>query len=414
MQCGVLQYNHMKLLSIITVLALLFIHPVFAADTQSLSIEKYYFKKSPVQYEQNRLYVLLKSEGIDYEGKVTILYSVNGSDTTVIKNRHISIISNDHVGIFADVSFLSSGEFSLKVLTKQENSPLLTIAPAEKTDIKADTDRDGIANDIDEDDDNDGLTDEQEKSIGTSPTMPDTDGDGITDNSDKFPTNKNESIDTDQDGIGNNGDDDDDDDGLTDADESKYGTNPVKPDSDNDGISDAKEIENGTNPIKRDSDNDGVPDNEDIAPNDPTTSTDTDKDGLPDGVEDATGLDPNDKTDAQKDNDNDAVSNSDEILKYRTNPNQADTDSDGISDGIEVKHGLNPKDKNDAQQDNDGDGVNNVNELSNNLNPNNGRSYLLADALVIMLGKYLAPIIIALTLGMIILFSLKRKKDTRK
>lgn len=43
-----------------------------------------------------------------------------------------------------------------------------------------------------------------------------------------------------------------------------------------------------------------------------------------------------------KDSDGDGLSDGDEILKYKTDPNNRDTDGDGYSDGDEVKNGYNP------------------------------------------------------------------------
>jgi hypothetical protein len=54
-------------------------------------------------------------------------------------------------------------------------------------------------------------------------------------------------------------------DGIKNADEDKYGTNPRNPDTDGDGISDYDEIfKYHTNPIKADSDNDGINDYDEI------------------------------------------------------------------------------------------------------------------------------------------------------
>jgi hypothetical protein len=50
-----------------------------------------------------------------------------------------------------------------------------------------DTDGDGLGDQQDSDDDNDGLTDEEEKVLGTNPLNPDTDGDGHKDKDDAYP-----------------------------------------------------------------------------------------------------------------------------------------------------------------------------------------------------------------------------------
>ena len=50
-----------------------------------------------------------------------------------------------------------------------------------------DSDQDGVGNNADLDDDNDGISDTAEASAGTSPILADTDGDGVTDDLDTFP-----------------------------------------------------------------------------------------------------------------------------------------------------------------------------------------------------------------------------------
>lgn len=81
---------------------------------------------------------------------------------------------------------------------------------------------------------------------------------------------------------------DDDEDGLTNAEEVLYGTDPNNPDSDGDGVNDGDEVANGTDPtvpdvvVDPDSDGDGTPDSEDAFPNDPTETADVDGDGVGD------------------------------------------------------------------------------------------------------------------------------------
>ena len=87
-------------------------------------------------------------------------------------------------------------------------------------------------------------------------TNSDTDGDGYNDNVDAFPNDPNEWLDTDGDGTGNNADLDDDGDGISDADEEKYGLDSLDPsdanlDSDGDGVSNIDEIKAGTNPTDK-------------------------------------------------------------------------------------------------------------------------------------------------------------------
>ncbi len=129
-----------------------------------------------------------------------------------------------------------------------------------------------------DDSDGDGLTDQQEKELGTDPNNPDTDGDGLNDGA-EVDTTKTNPKNPDTDG-----------DGLNDGDEVfKYNTDPNNPDTDGDGLTDGDEVNKyHTDPLK----------------------ADTDGDGLNDG---------------------------DEVLKTHTDPLKADTDNDGVNDGLEVR-----------------------------------------------------------------------------
>lgn len=161
------------------------------------------------------------------------------------------------------------------------------------------------------DHDKDGLTNDQEKELGTDPKNPDTDGDGLTDGEEinQYQTDPKK---VDSDG-----------DGLSDYDElKKYSTNPNKADSDDDGLSDADEIQNyKTDPNK----------------------SDTDKDGLSDGDE----IQKHKTDPLQSDTDGDGLSDGEEVMKYKTDPLVADTDKGTIADGIEVKRSTNPLDPTD-------------------------------------------------------------------
>ena len=104
----------------------------------------------------------------------------------------------------------------------------------------------------DKDSDGDGLTDAEEKELGTDPNKADTDGDGINDgdevsgegnNFDGKPTDPL-NPDTDGDGIS-----DGDEVNRKDKDGNPAPTDPNNPDTDGDGISDGTEIENGTDPL---------------------------------------------------------------------------------------------------------------------------------------------------------------------
>ncbi len=132
-------------------------------------------------------------------------------------------------------------------------------------------------------------------------TNPDSDGDGLTDTEETtYGTDPN--------------DEDTDDDGLTDYEEVvTYGTDPNDIDTDDDNLSDGTEIENyETDPLDADSDNDGWSDLlEALYGTDPENATDapadSDSDGYPDFIEDAAGTNPNDATDRPVDTDGDGL-----------------------------------------------------------------------------------------------------------
>lgn len=121
---------------------------------------------------------------------------------------------------------------------------------------------------------------------------------------------------------------DSDGDGISDVDEKKLGTDPNNPDSDGDGIADPAEIElYRTNPNSKDSDGDGIIDGDEVFlyGTDPLTQ-DTDYDRLIDSYEVFTG-----GTNAvSADTDGGGVNDGDEVLDNETDPNNSDDDA-GVS-----------------------------------------------------------------------------------
>ncbi|MCK5061434.1 hypothetical protein KAR28_02700 [Candidatus Parcubacteria bacterium] len=92
---------------------------------------------------------------------------------------------------------------------------------------------------------------------------------------------------------------DSDGDGLSDDDESIYGTDPGNPDTDGDGYLDGVEVANGYDPLGEgrlisdlDRDSDGLSDNDESIYGTDPSNPDTDGDGYLDGVEVANGYDP--------------------------------------------------------------------------------------------------------------------------
>ena len=121
---------------------------------------------------------------------------------------------------------------------------------------------------------------------------------------------------------------DSDGDGLTDAFEEYYRTNPLMADTDGDGLSDYLEIAVlNYNALVIDTDNNGVSD----------ADEDYDNDGINNKVEVDLGTDP-----SLSDTDGDGLSDKSEIDTYKTDPLAVDTDLDGVSDGKEIELGTDP------------------------------------------------------------------------
>ena len=161
------------------------------------------------------------------------------------------------------------------------------------------------------DHDGDGLTNDEEKRLGTDPHKADTDGDGLTDGEEV----------------------------------NKYHTDPLKVDSDGDGLNDGEEVHKyHTDPNNKDTDGDGLSDADEILKykTDPN-KMDTDDDGLSDGDEVLVyHTDP-----LNKDTDGDGLTDGDEVHKYHTDPLKMDTDGGTVNDGDEIAHGTNPLDPKD-------------------------------------------------------------------
>lgn len=191
----------------------------------------------------------------------------------------------------------------------------------------------------DADYDKDGLTNAQEKALGTDQRNPDTDGDGLNDG-EEVNIHKSNPLKPDTDG-----------DGLTDyAEVVKYKTSPINPDSDGDFLTDGEEVARKTDPLNSDSDSDKLTDGDEVKnySTDPLNE-DTDGDGLNDG-EEVLKYNTNPKA---VDTDADGLKDGEEVLKFKTNPTQADTDADGLKDGLELLQY-----KTDAlKPDTDGDGL---------------------------------------------------------
>jgi hypothetical protein len=187
---------------------------------------------------------------IDMSGFVSFLN--NGKE--IASPQPVSLKPNTYDDVFVDWK-PGAGTYTIEativgINTKDDNVGNNT-AIKKQVLVDLDTDHDGIGDSNDPDIDGDSLTVPQESILGTSPKKADTDGDGVNDNIDAFPLNKTEWRDTNKNGVGDNKDPDIDGDGVSNKEENlTYGTNPFAVDSDEDGISDGQEIKDGTNPNK--------------------------------------------------------------------------------------------------------------------------------------------------------------------
>jgi cysteine-rich repeat protein len=193
-----------------------------------------------------------------------------------------------------------------------------------------DTNADGEADCVDDDDDGDGMSDAVEGVFGTDPRDFDTDDDGLDDGQES-------------DGLRNPLDADSDDDGLSDGDET-LGTGPLaaygptshdNPDTDGDGLMDGLEV--GVTGGLSGGLSDGVgvgflgtdtalfPDGDPLSTTDPNAD-DTDDDGLSDGAEDV-GADGTWTA---------TLGGTGTGGSGELDPNDPDTDGDGLPDGLEA------------------------------------------------------------------------------
>lgn len=120
---------------------------------------------------------------------------------------------------------------------------------------------------------------------------------------------------------------DSDNDGILDAEEELFGTDPFKADTDGDGLNDKFELEAGLDPLKTDSNDNGILDGDEDIDEDKLSNLDEQK---------------NDTNPIFEDTDGDGLTDYDEIKLYNTNPNDEDSDKDGLSDYDEIELGTDP------------------------------------------------------------------------
>ena len=223
---------------------IVFAVPVRAADYDlSIRASDIEFSKSTIIVKDKvRIYAVVRNIGNnDMSGYITFFRG-----TIIVANpQQIQVRPGKTIDVYADL-IVPENPFSIQVKIqgtdpKDQNSEndiatTVTIYP------DRDTDNDGTVDRLDSDDDNDGLSDADETRIGTDHLRIDTDGDGYNDKVDIFPLDAKEAIDTDRDGLGDNTDPDDDNDGLSDEQEKTKGTDPKRQDTDGDGVIDSRDF----------------------------------------------------------------------------------------------------------------------------------------------------------------------------
>jgi len=351
----------------------LFLLPFFGLAKTDLSIDVTnitFSKEEPLEGETVRVFARIFNLGdTDVYGYVVFLN--NGAE--MMDPQPISVKVNTYDDVFIDW-VVEPGTFDVeaKIISTNisDENPENDIASKEDYFVDLDTDGDKVGNSRDTDDDNDGLLDAEEQSLGTDPLSADTDGDGVMDNNDVFPLDSTESSDNDGDGVGDNTDSDDDNDSLPDSSESLLGTDPFNPDSDGDQVQDA----------------------EDNFPLDETEWQDTDDDGLGDN--------------SDLDDDNDQLSDEEELFVFGTDPIKQDTDEDGLSDKEEVEAGLNA-----LSLDSDGDGAIDSKDAFP-LDPNRSQAALIEAAGLLEGGgaSYLKIFLGLVFLAILLLFIFKKRR----
>lgn len=129
---------------IVLVVFLSFLQNTFThlyASTPPLLVDKVYFKKAPVQNVSTRLYIIISSSQDDFDGAITLTYTLHGKETIIMANKAVTIIAGDHVGLFTDLTFPLSGTVELHATASSISllaangqipfvgSSLITVAP---------------------------------------------------------------------------------------------------------------------------------------------------------------------------------------------------------------------------------------------------------------------------------------------
>lgn len=188
--------------------------------------------------------------------------------------------------VFYEVGSTETGEFSLPAPYSECIHYYRVVAQTELGDLYS-QDLRVIASyqgQLYADNDDDLLSNTLEDAFGTSTILEDTDGDGLSDY-DEVAITMTDPLVYDSDGNGiSDGQEDPDGDGLTNQEERELGTAPLNPDSDSDGLNDKEELDTfGSDPLQPDTDGDGLNDGTEKQLGTDPNNADTDADGVADG-----------------------------------------------------------------------------------------------------------------------------------
>lgn len=181
-----------------------------------------------------------------------------------------------------------------------------------------------------------------------------------------------------------------------DTDDDKIG-NKKDTDDDNDGLTDEQEVILKTDPLRSDTDGDKVRDSADAFPLDPKEWQDTDRDKIGDN--------------ADTDDDNDGLTDEEEVFILGSNPLNSDSDKDNLPDKKEKELGTNF-----LKEDTDGDGVIDS-EDAFPLDPTKFAAASLMDSIKKLFGgkwSSLTYIGIGLFLAILFFFRFKRKRRSSR
>ena len=224
------------------------------------------YAKMSTGYPSGFSAVQIKAGDVDFNGKINALdastiltyYAYISIDGTQSFKEYLGIKNAITTTITVAEPIITTTEITLTFQETTETGTTSAQTTITENAAAESTITTTIPADIDSD--NDGLTDIIENAFGTDVNKADTDADGLTDYQEILFLNTDpRKEDTDGNGVSDK-DEDTDNDGISNLNEFKIGTNPLKFDTDEDDITDDEERVIGTDPLNEDTDGDGASD----------------------------------------------------------------------------------------------------------------------------------------------------------